>query len=592
MQNIGPQGQFAGRLIAGAIQGVTLYFLYEAYEAHSAVAANGFIFAPLVILALFIPLAVSQGLGNLRNATLAIWIAAAAAVIAGFAVYDIWHGWPTERVFIHSQSETLPRNLPAFGTFFFSGVFLFIAQALVIAGDAEKKFIAAYPSYFDTAWKQGLQFALAGVFVGVFWALLWLGAALFKLIDLDFLEKLIEHRWFAIPATTLAIAAALHVTDVRANLVRGARSLVLALFSWLLLLIVVIAAGFLFSLVFTGLAPLWKTRMATNLLLTAAASLAVLINAAYQDGDEERRPVKILRLASSLGGVLLLPIVTLAAYATYLRIAQYGWTADRISAVAVIVVAASYAVGYAIAALAPKAWLKRIEIWNVATSFLVLVIIAALFSPLADPMRIGVASQLARLESGKVAPEKFDVWYLRHEGGRFGKETLEKLSKSPNATLAANAKTALASEAGYRTLPEQKPEPVDLAARIRVYPAGAKLPDSFLKQDWKRDPSTMPCLASGIFEGWHCTAILRNAPQTEVVLVYGDDAPGDYKQIVLFRETDGVWTAISRFDGKLCGREYSDLLTGKFETATPIQPDLVVAGRRVAMQPTPAGECK
>ena len=56
-----------------------------------------------------------------------------------------------------------------------------------------------------------MQIALLVVFIGLFWGLLSLGAALFKLINIDFFEKRLQHRWFSFPATTLAFACALHV---------------------------------------------------------------------------------------------------------------------------------------------------------------------------------------------------------------------------------------------------------------------------------------------------------------------------------------------------------------------------------------------
>ena len=45
-----------------------------------------------------------------------------------------------------------------------------------------------------------------------------------------------------------------------------------------------LAIGFLASLVFTGLEPLWRTRSAAALLLVSAAALVVLINTAYREG--------------------------------------------------------------------------------------------------------------------------------------------------------------------------------------------------------------------------------------------------------------------------------------------------------------------
>jgi len=579
---------FVGRLAIGLLQGIALYILYSAFEDKTWLAHNGLVFAPLLLVSLFIPLLIAQALGNLRSLTLILWALLAATVVAGFAAYDIWHGWPTQWQW--KENAELPRILPAFGTFFFSAAFLFIGHALVMAGDTDRKVMARYHTDFDVAWKQGLQYALAAAFVGIFWALLWLGAALFKLINLDFLEKLIEHRWFSIPITTLAIAAALHITDVRAQLVRGARSLVLALFSWLLLLIVVIAAGFLGSLFGTGLAPLWKTRMATSLLLIAAAAIIVLINAAYQDGDEERKPVRILRLAGSLGGLLLLPIVALAGYAVYLRITQYGWTADRISATASVVVATAYALGYAVSALLPGGWLKFVERWNFVTSLLVLAVIAALFSPLIDPMRIGVASQVARLETGKIAPEKFDFRYLRNEGGRFGKEALERLIKSKNDFTRDAAQEALKSWNRFNPV-ELPVTPKSIQKLVHIYPAGKGLPSSFVKEDWSvvfGGTNVPNCLSNRVSTDNHCIALLADIDgdkQDEVIIFLPSDQVSDKEWNAVLLKFDGQhWRQLGDIGSQQhCKGDYASLLAGKFQPvpAENVPPDFLVNGHRV-----------
>ena len=254
------------------------------------------------------------------------------------------------------------------------------------------------------------------MFVGVFWGVLWLGAVLFNLINIKFIETLIEKSWFAIPATTLATAAALHVTDVRARLVAGIRTVVHTLLSWLLPLMTLIAVGFTLSLPFTGLAPLWATRSAASLLLTAAATLVVLINAAFQDGDPvHNRPV-VLRYAELIAAVMLVPLVLIATYALWLRVAQYGWTVERIATAATIVIALLYAFGYAAAALLTLrggVWMALLMRVNIATAFVVLAVLLGLFTPIADPARIAVNSQVARLESGTVPPNAFDFNYLR-----------------------------------------------------------------------------------------------------------------------------------------------------------------------------------
>jgi hypothetical protein len=90
------------------------------------------------------------------------------------------------------------------------------------------------------------------------------------------------------------------------------------------------------------------------------------------------------------------------------------------------------AAGYAVAALSPGRALARIELCNVGAVILGVLVVLALFTPLLDPARISVASQVARLHAGQVTPEQFDFAYLRFAGGRYGAEALATLKSDPS----------------------------------------------------------------------------------------------------------------------------------------------------------------
>ena len=273
---------------------------------------------------------------------------------------------------------------------------LFIAQVLVTAGHANGRLLGRYARYFDAAWTYAVEAGLSAVFLGIFWLVLWLGAALFRLIGIEFFGTLIAHRWFSLPATTLALQLAIHVTDTRSGIVRGMRTLILILLSVLLPLGLLFVLGFLASLPYTGLEVLWATRHATALLLTAAAVLVVLVNATYQDAAPEHSPNRTLRYVASIACLTLTPLIAIAGYALALRVQQHGWTNDRIFAAACVLVMTWYALAYTWAVLRRGRWLQGIETGNVAGAYLVLAVLLALFTPLADPARLSVASQMAR----------------------------------------------------------------------------------------------------------------------------------------------------------------------------------------------------
>jgi hypothetical protein len=572
------------RLATGLVQGVALCLLYSAAEAERWPATHGFVFAPLLLVACFVPIIVLNGVGNLRLRSLLIWAGAAAVVLAALAMHDIDRnaGDADGRVwgFLFNHQDSLA-IWPSPLLVFFTAVGLFIAHALVVAGDGERRRIATYPAYFDAAWKHGVQLALSLLFVGLFWAVLELGAGLFKLIDIDFLQRLIQHRWFALPATTLALACALHVTDARAGIVRGIRILILTLLSWLLPLMALFGLGFLASLPFTGLTPLWGTRFATGLLLSAAATLICLVNATYQDGAAEHAPPRALRYAGSLAALLPAPLVAIAGYALALRVIQHGWTGDRIIATACLVVGACYALGYAWAVLRPGPWLGRVAGCNIATAFVVLAVLLALFTPIADPARLAVASQVARLEAGTIAPDKFDFAYLRFDGARYGRAALEKLKTVEQGTQADDIRRrALAALAAKNRWEPQRTAPTsqELAANLTVYPAGRRLPDSFLERNWTTEPGAPSCLASATAK-----------PRCEAVVV---DIDGDGRDEILILESwrvavmaddgHGEWHTAGQFEGPIgCAAVRDALRAGRFESMAPRWRDLQVEGLRL-----------
>lgn len=450
------------RLAIGVAQGVALYFINDGRQALDPVLHQA-----LWITALFVPVMLVGGLGAIRPLVLAIWVAAATAIVAGLAAYGA-----SIRV-LSLQSWEQP------ALYFIAPIFLFVGHHLVAGGDEARKWIAPYDRYFDLGWRHGAQLVLAVAFTGAFWAVLLLGAQLFELIGISLLVNLLHEDWFRWPATCGVFAAAIHLTDLRSGMVRGARALGLVLLSWLLPAMTFFVAAFIVALPFTGLQPLWDTRSATAILLSAAVALVVLINAAYQDGAQQ--PGFVLRWAARIAAVLMTPLAVLAAYALWLRIDQYGLTPERIYATAILVVGACYAVAYLVGAFWPR-WMRTLEVGNVASAFVVLIVVVAIFSPIADPARLSVADQMRRLEAGRIAPADFDVAFLRFDGARYGDDALKRLvaDRSSEDAIALGERATRALAATDRWAPSgQNIEEL----HVQMYPQGAVLPEGFLEQE-------------------------------------------------------------------------------------------------------------
>ena len=398
------------RLLTGLLQGVILYALYYSLKEKFWPSTNGYLFSPLTMIFVFVPVLFISALGHLNARRMWIWMTIAALICVLMGVYDIWRiGFiDSSNLFDASGSRRTPSPLVSL---FVAGGF-YIAHALVLAAAADEKRIARYPTYFETAWKLIIQIKFSFLFVAVLWLILWLGATLFMLVKVRFLQELMEQSWFVIPVITFAFSTALHITDVRPGIVRGIRSLLLVLMSWLLPITTLIVGGFLLTLPLTGLEPLWATRYATSVLLGASATLVILINAAFQGGEVGKEVARVLRVSARLACVLLLPMTLIAIYSLTLRVQQYGWSHDRVIAAACLLVATCYASGYLWAALERSVWLARIAAVNVLTSFLILATLLALLTPVADPARISVANQLARLQSGQVSADTVSYTHL------------------------------------------------------------------------------------------------------------------------------------------------------------------------------------
>lgn len=553
------------RIATGLAQGLALWGLTEASDNKVWPATNGPLFGVLAAIVLFTPFVVLAGIAEMRRRNVAIWAVAVAVVMALLGLHDV-----TRRAAFDVVEWLTPEMMV------FTAAGLFIGHHLLEAGDLDDRLIARYPTYFDLAWKHGVQMAMAVGFVGVFWLVLMLGGALFKLIGIDFVEELIRETWFAIPATTTMFAAAVQLTDVRHGLIRGIRTVALTLLSWLSPVLVFLAAAFMASLPFTGLEVLWNTKSAAAILLSASAIMVILINAAYQDGVPDQPTPLVLRWAARIGGLLLIPLVGVAAYALCLRIGQYGLTPDRIIAAACVIAGACYAVGYGVAAVLPGMWMKALEVTNVVTAFVVLGLLLALFSPLADPARLSVNDQMARIAAGKVTADKVDYAFLRFDGEKYGKAALEGLVKrggeaGKRAAEALKRTNRWEQAAGSSQFAAANP--VTLAP---VGSSGKVVPEAFLKSTWD----------TGYQQRLNCSV---QAPCPVVFLDLNGDGQdelviGGRREALVFTHFDSTeWWLILAGDIEACPGFSEALRAGRARAESAKWRDLVVDGKRLAL---------
>lgn len=579
------------RLLTGLLQGVLLYALYYCTKNTIWPVPNPYFSAPLALFLLFVPILFTSAVGHLDRSRLWKWILAATLICVVLGLHDAW------RMDYPGNGLT---DANSTGGFVLSGWLImltaagfFIAQSLVMAAGYDGKRIAHYATYFETAWKIGIQIMFSLLFVGVLWLILWLGSSLFLLVKLSFLRTLLEQLWFVIPMLTFAFSTALHVTDVRPRIVQGIRSLLLTLMSWLLPISVLIVGGFLLSLPFAGLEPLWATRHASSVLLGSSVVLIVLINAAFQSGNVGSDVARVLRVAARVGCVLILPIIVIAIYALSLRVQQYGWTEDRIKAAACLVVGMCYAAGYLWAACERGNWLSRVAQTNITTAFVILAALLFLFTPLADPGRLSVNSQLARLDAGKTPVAEFDFHYLRFDGARYGNDVLQALKIRTEGTdaelIRQGAESALAKTNKWDRADNRRIANAESRmGNIRVLPTGQQLPADFLGLNWEVNDRTYAVPDCLRYASAQCVAHLvdMDADGAPEILI-GDEKRAT--QLFLFKkEKTGTWRSVGTIDiGYACKDSVQELQEGRYRAVLPEFSDLEVSGRRLRVQPWP-----
>ena len=434
---------------------------------------------PLYVLSIT-PTLTMQMLSRYRAHKL-LWLMAAGfgSVMAGMASYSGYRAW---------VSDFPPSYFYGGEAFLISTIVLtcwFVLMPFAEHRLLRQRWWDDYALLFSASWRNTVKLFSAGVFVGLFWALLMLWAGLFKILNISFFYDLFIDHQFVYPVTAMAFGMGLSLYSTKEEALVGLYRASLNILGWLLPLVMLIMWLFLAALPFQGLAPLWKTGHATTLMLTLLGFVVFLFNAAWQDAmGANRLPVQIEKLVSL--GLIAMPVYTaLCVYSLSLRVAQYGWSVDRIWASILVFLLAIYAIGYAAAGLRRQAfWMAGAKTVNIVAALILVLVLGLTATPLLDPARISVDSQLARLMSKQITAQEFDFNYLRFWAGRYGNDVLKTLTgplDHPQSALIHEKATAvLKKKSRYESDQTAEQTNEQLLAKLQVFPQGEKLDSSFV----------------------------------------------------------------------------------------------------------------
>lgn len=358
-------------------------------------------------------------------------------------------------------------------------------------------------------------------FVLITFLLILLLSELFQLIGIDLLHDLIDEEWFPWLLIGGALGAAIGLLRDRDRIVGTLQRVATAILSFLAPILATGLVLFVLALPFTGLEPLWEqTRATTPILLVCILGAVVLINAVIGSGaqDDEARP-RIVRWAAAALAAIALPLAIVAAVSTGKRIAQHGFTPDRLWAAVFIAITVAGAAAYLFALVRGRAgWPDLLRTLNLRIAVGICLVALFLALPIVSFGAISTRDQLARLESGKIAPDKLDWAALRYDFGPSGRRALERLVRSSNATIRDHSRAVLAAKSRWEVRNDIE-DYVEAPREIQIFPAGTIIPAELREALLGRPGNPGICRGRG-----ECRLFMK--PGERLAIVVRDRCPG------------------------------------------------------------------
>lgn len=377
----------------------------------------------------------------------------------------------------------------------------FIAMPFVITRDRIGRF-ASYPDLFAQSWGIVVRYAVGMVFVAVVWGVVMLSDALLSIVGVTVIDRLLGIDVVPYVLSWMALGLGLAVVDELQDYVSP--FLLLRLLRLLLPVFLVVVVVFLLAVPLRGLGGLFGGLSAAMTLMGVAICSATLITASLDVDTESGVQGRVMRNMAR-GLALCLPILSgLACWAVWLRVDQYGWTPDRVIAAIIAALCLLYGVVYGGAVVRSGDWGARIRRMNIYLAYAVLAVALLILTPLLNPQRMSVVSQMARFESGAVDLDGLDLWALAREWGVAGEDAVAVLRANADEDMRTQLAKVEAADSqfdyGYRSGLTRRRDAMleDVLATMPTYPAEVTV-----------DQSTLESLPIGQLEQIHRSCNLK-----------------------------------------------------------------------------------
>ncbi len=205
-----------------------------------------------------------------------------------------------------------------------------------------------YSRLFENVWNNLIISVFPFIFIGLFFGALYLAHMLLSLVDITFIEDLLEEAWFSFMLAGFLFGLTVIYLRDHDKFMGLSRRFVLAMARIVGLVLCTAAIVFVLYLPIAGFDKFWASHVAAAVMLTVVIVTGIYANAYVADGEGESwRDVGDLRKWLVTAAVAALSLfAVLGLWAFKIRIGEYGLTPDRVLAYPVFGVALVGALGY------------------------------------------------------------------------------------------------------------------------------------------------------------------------------------------------------------------------------------------------------
>ncbi|MDO8882887.1 MAG: DUF4153 domain-containing protein [Pseudotabrizicola sp.] len=327
-----------------------------------------------------------------------------------------------------------------------------------------------YPALFAEAWAIVVRVVAAWAFVGLVWAVVLLSDALLKGVGIDLIDRMIDLEVMPWLITGGVLGLGLAVVQELSDYVSP--YLILRLLRLLLPVVFLVSAVFLLALPLRGVSGLFGVWSFALTLLTMAGVVATLVTTAVDQDDTQATQSLLLARTAQVMALMLPLMAGLGAWAVWVRVAQYGWTPERVFAAQVAALAVGYGVLYALAVARGAGWMARVRQANIAMALVLMAMAAVSMTPVLSAERLSARSMMARLDDGRLPVAELEAGLLDRWGkpGADARALLEERASEPG-------QEALARRLVLADLPRESGDRGDIlaavAAILPLQPEGA-----------------------------------------------------------------------------------------------------------------------